>query len=415
MTAGESLPPAVIGYANRPSLCRESHHNGSCDARLYEAAGTERTMSNERKYRNVRTLAITLSAAAALAAPLTAAAAAAGPARPAAVSTPLTSSAVAGYLWWNGTSVESDYAYNSVDPGGFSVTPVTTGVYTVDFGGMASITFGAVVQVTSFEAATTCTAGGWGSSAGFLQATIYCYSISTGTLSNSDFTVLVTHVTSKPLGTLDYSLVYKSSASGNLSTYQYNSAGKKNSVKHLGTGNYQVTLGGPKTSGRTGAVKVTAYGSGPGSCDPVRWGGSSRGEVVNVRCFGFAKTAENREFVLTYAATNNLMGLNKRTDVNVFATGSRTVYQPQLQYDSHHGARATVAHLAAGEYLVLAAGSQGTASYGGDVQVSAVGSAGIYCDSDGWDQQFTPELYVNCYQSDGGPANSSFTLQWVVP
>jgi hypothetical protein len=65
----------------------------------------------------------------------------------------------------------------------------------------------------------------------------------------------------------DYSFVYDSTASGTLTAYQYNSAHKKNKVKFLGDGRYQVTLGGARSSGTHGTVQVSMYGFHGGECN----------------------------------------------------------------------------------------------------------------------------------------------------
>jgi hypothetical protein len=114
--------------------------------------------------------------------------------------------------------------------------------------------------------------------------------------------------------------------------------------------------------------------------------------------------------------TSNLMGENGQTDANAFANGRGGVYQPSVQYDSHHGAHITVVHYSTGSYEVLTPGSEGDAAHwGGDVQVSAVGTSGVHCIVNGWDQELTPAIDVECFDSHGSLANSSFAVEWVVP
>jgi hypothetical protein len=374
------------------------------------------TLCPERRVRRHITpwVSAAIAGAIGLTAPAIAMAASVSPAAGPATAKPAALSAKAGYIWSNGGSASAYYSYNSVEAGSYSVSPVSTGEYSVTFGGLGGIATHTILQVTPFSSSASCVVNSWTAVSTSLTATIFCYDPGTGSAVDADFEVLVTHPIAKPRGTFDYAYVYE--PTGTLtSTYEYNSAGKKISVRHPSKGNYQITFGGPKSSGTSGTVKVTPYGSSAGVCDPVSWHGSVHGEIVDIRCSGTGNNPENRDFLVTYAAADNLMALNSGTDANLLAAGSHTIYRPAVQYDSHHGARATVAHLYTGGYEVLAAGSAGNTFYGGDVQVSAVSKAGVNCVSSGWDEQFTPELFVSCYNSHGNLVNSPFTLQWVVP
>lgn len=342
-------------------------------------------------------------------------AALAGSAKASHVVTPAVSTAIAGYVWSDGTSPDPYYDFSTAG-GSESITSGLTGQYAVTFTGLGTLGIGAVAQVTTYAAAANCAAGGWGPAGSDFVVDVDCYSVATGAGMNASFDLVLTKVTHTPKGAFDYSFVYNSSGSGNLSTYQYNSAHKKNSVRHLGTGKYQVTLGGPKSSGTHGIVKVTAYGNEPGSCQLVGWKGSAKGILVNVDCYTTPHVFENREFIVTYAATNSLMGLNGTVAANAFANGNGAVYQPGDQYNSVRHARITVVHYQTGDYEVLPAGSAGSVSHwGGDVQVSAVGSSGDMCYSDGWSQELTPALDIECLNAHGNAANTPFTVEWVVP
>ena len=369
-----------------------------------------------RRTRHLIRLTIPLAAAAlAAAAVATPASALAG----GAPRTPAAHNAVAAYMWWDDentfpANAVTEYSYNSTGDL-ITINSSATGEYTVDFGGLASIAGSAIVQVTTYEDNHNCAVAGWGTGGGGgrLSASVYCYTAA-GAPVNSYFDLIVTRPTSAPHGTFDYSYVYKNS--GRLTAYQYNSAHKENTVKHLGTGKYQVTLGGPKTTGTTGIAKVSAYGAEPGDCELVKWYGSATGEIVDVDCYNVSHHAQNRNFMVTYASASNLMGQNGFTTANAFANGKSTIYQPSIQYDSAHGARVTVVHYTTGYYEVVAVGSGGNvAEWGGDVQVNAVGSSGIHCVSDGWDPQTNPSLDVYCYGVHGNAANSPFAIEWVVP
>ena len=328
---------------------------------------------------------------------------------------PATGSAAAGYLWSSSTSggpVDSFYAFNTAGGPG-SVSQNATGQYTVTFPRLGSIATRAIVQVTPYSAAATCTISSWGSQSTNLVANVDCYALSGHAPADAEFDVIVTHPLSAPHGTFDYAFVYKNS--GQLtSTYQYDSAHRNITVANPQTGQYVVTFGGPRSSGLQGTVKVSPYGSTAGDCQPVGWHGSASGEVVNVDCRNSAGAFANRQFTVTYAAASNLMGLNGKTTANALEGSGAALIQPSVQYDSTRGARVTIIHTDPGRYEVALVGSQGNRSNGGDVQVSAVGVTGRHCISDGWSAGLTPIADVECYDSSGHLADAHFAVDWVV-
>ena len=125
------------------------------------------------------------------------------------------------------------------------------------------------------------------------------------------------------------SFVHKSNASGTLTQSQYNSSHLHNSVRYLGTGRYQVTLGGPASKGTQGIVEAPAYGSAAGGCELVGWTGTTTGELVN-GCFGAGSTRANSQFLVTYATANNLMApaCPTRTQLD---SQPQAVYEPPNQ------------------------------------------------------------------------------------
>lgn len=332
------------------------------------------------------------------------------------VSPAAAASAVAGYVSV-GSGTTSDYAsYDSADTksGAVTVSPVGTGVYQVTFAKLAAIANSAVVQVSDLGSGGNCTAAGWVPVGTALRATVTCFE--SNEPDNKDFSLVVTHVTGQPHGTFDYALNTRANTSGNLTGFAFNSAHKKNSVKFLGTGKYQVTFGGPKTSGTQGIVKVTPFGAQPGECQPVSWTGSAKGELVNVRCYDAAHALADRTFIVTYATASSLMGINGQVVANAFANSRAPVYQPTDQFDSGKGARVTVAHYAKGFYEVLEAGSSGNvANFLGNVQVNAVGSRDQRCQIVSQGNELTPSLIVACLDAHDKLVDSPFTIEWVVP
>ena len=69
---------------------------------------------------------------------------------------------------------------------------------------------------------------------------------------------------------------------------------------------------------------------------------------MNVDCYGVGHVLADRDFIITYASANSIMGINGQVVANAFANSKAAVYQPAVQYDSAKGAKVTVAHLATG-------------------------------------------------------------------
>jgi hypothetical protein len=336
-------------------------------------------------------------------------------------------SAVAGYLWSADLvqppsgSIESYYAYDSASHGSRAVTVkhLSTGAYQVDFAGLGGVAGSAIVQVTTYSGADDCSAGPWttGSNPTDLRAYVYCFGL-TGAAADTEFNLVVTRPTSPPHGIFDYAFVSRATSSGPLTGYQYNSSRKKNSVTHLSAGHYRVLLGGPKLAGPQGVVKVSAYGDQPGDCQLASWSAAAPGgEAVKVNCYDIHHHAQNRQFMVTYTTGSSLLGINGQVVASAFANGKSPLYQPAQQYDSKHAARVYVAHLSTGYYEVLAVGSGGDPDrWGGNIQISSVGTKGQLCVSGGWSTgAITPTLYVRCFDRHDDVVDTPFTVEWVTP
>lgn len=360
-------------------------------------------------------LALTLAATTTLAASALAAAAPAS-----AAAHPAAANAVAGYAWVDHNAVEDYYDFDSANThaGSVTVSKVSDGVSEVEFANMASIANDADVQVTPYSNDFYCTAAGWRSDDASLEVVVDCFALD-GTLTDAEYNVIVTHPTSPPNGVFDYALDNKPTSAGTLGTNQYNSSHKKNSVKRLGTGKYQVLFGGPASKGTQGIVHVTPVGAQPGNCEVAGWTGSAKGELVNIDCFGPnpGNAPQNRPFIVAYATSSSLMGLSNQFVANAFANGKSDFYQPAVQFNSKRGARVAIVRYDAGEYEVAPSGSGGnTSKWGGNVQVSAVGSRDQLCIIDGWSSNpITPSLTIECFSKAGIRVDTPFTVEWVVP
>jgi hypothetical protein len=318
---------------------------------------------------------------------------------------------MSGYVFSGGSDY---YFYNSAGENTSIANPLF-GTYEVTFDGLGPVAGSAIVEVTQAVSPGTCAIDFWDLSGSVgLQADVSCFGFS-GTVQSALFDLAVTRPTAPPHGVFDYAFMYAPTGNHVLAGFQYNSAGKKNSVRHLGTGRYQITFGGPRSKGVQGAVKVTPYGNSAGDCITAGWHGSNAGEIVDVDCYGTAGSPQNREFTVVYASATNILGLSNVAGANAYANRPAThSYQPSVQYDSEHGARVTVQHIGKGQYSVTFKGSEGSSANGGDVQVTAVSSADRHCFVLGWEQKHDPDAEIQCKSNTGANTDTSFVVTWVV-
>jgi hypothetical protein len=335
----------------------------------------------------------------------------------------------AGFLHW-APGTDPATTFNSTG-GPVSVTTIVPGENIVTFAGVEQQ--GGNVQVSTPITDATCTAGyttvrqvaGTTARPGASPPqsfAVNCYD-QNGTQTDEPFDLLVTHAPARPAGVLDYATVVPG-VTGNLSKnlklrpFEFNSAGKANSVAHLGTGRYLMTMPGSGAKGNSkGTVKVSPLGSGPGTCQTGAWTATKTAQKITVLCFGQSGAPQNREFSVSYARGNNLMGRAGLTDANasIPAAGANPVVRPATQFDSNRGASITSVHVGPGQYVVIFAGSTPTGRNdggNGNIQVTTLGGAARHC---GYTVMPThaPELDVNCAGPSGILKNAAFTVQWV--
>jgi len=296
---------------------------------------------------------------------------------------------------------------------GVTVGHPSTGVYAVQFGGLA-FPNGGDVQLTTLSEGGECTIAGWSSSLP-VTVSVDCYDNS-GNPVDLSFNVLVTQPVRKPSGVLDYAWV--SNASGPLvGRYDYNSSLQTNSVAHLGTGRYLVRMPGPPVARvNTGTVKVSAYGASAGGCQLAKWTATRTAQLIYVDCFAPTGGPQNRDFTVAYARGNNLMGENGLHDANALANGSAELYEPQVQYDSNRGARIAIVHLDRGIYEMLPVGTHtdGLIGGAGDLQATAIGNSQRICIPFEDLETHLPLILVECLSGHVGLSNTAFTVQWVI-
>jgi hypothetical protein len=312
--------------------------------------------------------------------------------------------------------VYSGAAYDSYNSSGegFEVLGTTPGHYDVVLYGLGLATSQVIADVTSISDSATCAVDSISDEETNLFVIVSCYDFSGGP-SSAAFNLLVTHPIAAPHGVFDYALMNSPGQSRTLTSREYNSAHKKNSVKHLGTGRYQVTFGGPKSSGTHGVVKVSPFGDAAGDCVAVGWHGTKAGEVASVDCYDTSAALVNREFTITYASASNLLAMPGVASANAYANRDSTKnYRPSVQYNYDRHARVTISRASAGMYEAFFAGSEGTYANGGDAQVTAVAGADRHCAVTDWQQGSKPNAKIICTTNSGVLTNTNFVVNWVV-
>jgi hypothetical protein len=323
--------------------------------------------------------------------------------------------AIAGYVWSGNPTAsgppDPDYSYNSAGRG-VAISHTGRGTYTVRFAGLGGAALG-TVDVTDEEFAGTCHVARWGSSRSAGVAYVACLSPA-GVPADSTFDLAMTMPVRAPAGVMDFAWVFNPVMSSRLTgAHQYNSAGKVNSVRHLGTGRYQLTLPGPASAGVRGTAAVTAFGPAAGDCAVAGWHGTTRGEVVDVDCFSPAGSPQNREFVVTYVRGTGIIGQNGLRFANVYANQPTAAhYRPVTQDGSTSAVGVTVTRLGQGSYELILANA-GTMVNAGDPQVSTAGNADRHCFVPLWDRGLTPVVFVECVTNHNAFADTPFTLQLV--
>lgn len=176
------------------------------------------------------------------------------------------------------------------------------------------------------------------------------------------------------------------------------------------TGRYVVTFTGLSALlGARNTVKVTGFGTDNSYCKPVT--GYLASDKVEVRCYkGGTGTPVNARFTLlvTRAAADRAFALAHRP--------TATDYSPHSKGSWNPAGTMRVFRLSQGLYRVVFKDlrSQLTTPTG-HVQATAVGSGKAHCTIGDWGE--TPDLvvYVQCYTPAGAPADSKFSVAYVVP
>jgi hypothetical protein len=193
------------------------------------------------------------------------------------------------------------------------------------------------------------------------------------------------------------------------SSYTANSAFQSQTnipITHMSTGHYVVALANMGGSSG-GDIQVTTYGGGNQRCKVQDWWNVGTTLDVAVACFAPAGTATDSEFTLDFVSRGDAPGVLGGY-VWAFAPVSASYTATSVRSWNSTGSPITIQRRAAGEYSVTFGGQN---FVGGTAEVSAVGMDSDYCEVGGWGPSGNDqEVNVNCFATDGTPADSQFAL-----
>jgi hypothetical protein len=309
---------------------------------------------------------------------------------------------------------ERGFSFNSTGQA-IRIVRSGTGTYTVRFFGLGAFAQQGTVDVTAEGVqAAQCAVVHWlpDSTGTILLVRVNCFDLS-GVKMDAPFMVAYTSGGSTT-GTTDFVWADQPAAANYTPSapFQFNSSGGINTVKHLGPGQYRVTMPGPDVA--DGAVKVTAYGGNANSCQVVQWVNVTAGQHVFVDCFTPAGALVNNRFTMTFTAGDDLFGDGGPSGYLWGNDPSSASYTPDgaYQFDTA-GSSATVTRFGVGEYETLFPNETHGAQ--GDEQATPYGSTPAHCVVDGPVGNATSEQGdVFCYDINGNQLDTTYTMQWMI-
>lgn len=188
----------------------------------------------------------------------------------------------------------------------------------------------------------------------------------------------------------------------------YSDAGGEIEITRGGVGSYvvrfdrfdQLTPGG-------GHVQVTAAGAVPRDCKVTGW----IGEEIDVRCFDAWGAPADSAFSLLHLRPSSHADHVAYAWANAATTAS---YSPSASY-SHNGGASDpieIERLGTGSYRVEFRNFSTTGTTWGHPQVTAYGNDSHRCQVQRWSGDF---VYVDCYDTSGGPVDTQFTVLFLEP
>ena len=322
-----------------------------------------------------------------------------------------------GYVETLGGSLSSAVDYNSAG-GANSVSITGTGLFQVTLGALGS-GLNSDVQVNAVNTdgrGHYCTSDGWGSTGTNVIANVACFDLSGNPLS-ADFSLIYQARTTAPAtGAIAFLWANNATAARYTpdASYSFNSGGAINKVHRHATGLYSAYL---PTMPSNGNPQVTAYGGGAARCEVVQWGHYPLGAKVDVQCVNAAGAAADAPFDLSYTAGTTQAAGPAATPHGAYAfandaTKKNYVPTPKLQLNAITPGALTAQRFGKlpGQYTLTMPNPNNQRFSTILGMITAVGSAGEYCDQQG---VFVPSdsvyMGVICYSPDGRQVDTTYS------
>ncbi|HLY05812.1 MAG TPA: hypothetical protein VKR31_08705 [Rhizomicrobium sp.] len=195
-------------------------------------------------------------------------------------------------------------------------------------------------------------------------------------------------------------------------SYSYNSQNGSIQICPLGTGDYEVEFGSLYHA-QPDDIQITAYDT-SGYCVSNGWGPSGSTLIAYVGCYDANGNPQNDYFTLLYQARTKDFGKSKKGIAFLWAdepTSSSYTPSSSYQFNSTGGTN-TIVRESAGSYIATIPGLYYEHS---DVQVTTYdGAARCKVNSWGPGSGGGTDIYIQCYNSAGSPADEYYDLAYAV-
>ena len=299
------------------------------------------------------------------------------------------------------------YQYNSASPGNpdNTVTRLATGRYWVRIPHLVG--FGAPHSTAYGGDAAYCNSGDTVGSTGAL-VDVECFTAA-GKPVDERFMLSFTNVTDAAQAPALAYLEVESDGSV-WGSRQFNSAGGLTTVSRVGS-DYVVRI--PGLGAHAGHVEVSGADGQGSRCKVVGWGPDGDDQEITVRCWqaGSYQIPADAPFILTFVDQQNILGLP--TDATPGGHASAYAWADQMWDASYppdswylfdsDGPGATATRTGVGVYGISFDGADMAT---GDVQVTAYGPGQQFCVVAQW----IVDIQVRCFDWDGTPADSQYTV-----
>jgi len=321
-----------------------------------------------------------------------------------------------GFLSTFGGAVSSVTSFNSAG-GTNTVTILGTGLFEVTLPGLGN-GLSSNVQVNAYNTNGSphiCTSQGWGSSNGTdVFADVGCFDFS-GNPYSADFSIFYQARNAAPGGWLGFLWADQPTAASYTpnASYNYNNRGGSNTVTRSGTGVYTATFPGLRGGGNPQVTAYSFYQGAGAHCEISSWTATGTTTQVGVLCFDGTGNPADEYYSLSYnrsaleseGATNGVFAF-----ANKPATARYTTYTPRFYYSEDGGLYPTAERFAHGEYSFMVSNPSNNTISPMVGMVTAVGTAGEYCEVEGYDVLTGSfDMNIACYDTGERSANVRYS------